>query len=249
MLRAEELVHFDRFLATPGGSKDVRNLLMQLHPRLHECRAEAGEIIAHEGDTGSFFVVVVQGWIALTKVMDGGETAIFDLMLDGDASLIAAGRGSRLPYSVEALSDVRFFMFNEKMIDGPEPEAASLRRYMRTANTALLARTSELLLRIGHGNAETRVAYALIELFLRLEAIGRTNGFQFHIPMTQRQLGQFTGLSNVHVCRTLRRFCRKNLVKTEGRTDIEITDIHSICALAGVDLDDLRDEILPCLAV
>lgn len=249
MLKAEKRVHVDKLVAVPGGSRVVRNLLLQLHPRLHECRAEAGEIIAHEGDTGSFFVVVVQGWIALTKVLDGGETAIFDLMLDGDASLIASGRSCRLPYSVEALNDVRFFMFNDKMIDGPELEAATLRRYMRTANTALLARTSELLLRIGHGNAETRVAYALIELFLRLEAIGHTRGFQFHIPMTQRQLGQFTGLSNVHVCRTLRRFCRKNLVRTEGRTDIQITDINSICALAGVDLDDLRDEILPRMAV
>jgi CRP-like cAMP-binding protein len=244
MFQHPELSVYNSLIAESQGLGAIHDLLLTLHPKLHERHAAAGQTIAHEGDTGSFFILVLEGWIALTKVLDGGETSIFDLMLDGDATLIAAGRASKLPCSVEAMNNTRFIIFHDKMIDGPEPEAAALRRYLRAENAALLARTAGLLLRVGHGNAETRVAYALIELYLRLEAIGKADGFQFHVPMNQRQLGQFTGLSNVHVCRTLRRFTRKGIVNTAGRTDIRILDINAICDLAGVDLEGLRDEII-----
>lgn len=240
-----------RTLDRPGQSSarqfanEMQRLLLGLKPDLRARHAKPGETIAREGDNTNFFMLVLEGWVALSKSLDDGETQIIDFLIDGDFALISSKGVAALSFSVEALGDVRYLVFTEDMINGPEPEAATLRSHLAATVTATQSRTAELLLRVGHASAETRVAYALIELYLRLDVIGRVDGSRFHVPMTQKQLGQFTGLSNVHVCRTLRRLARQGLVKTGDHMRIEICDVHAICRMADLDLEDLRAEIIP----
>jgi len=229
----------------PGKAvRDKHRVLMELNPDLREQRAKPGDTIVYEGDVASFFLLVVKGWVSLTKSLEDGETQIIDVLMDGDFALIAANGATMLPYSAEALDHVRYFVFTEEMINGPQPEAAALRSHLAANIAVTQSRTAELLLRLGHGTAEQRVCYALLELFLRLEAVGKTQEANFSIPMTQKQLGQFTGLSNVHICRTLRRFARNGLIRTKGRTQVEIIDLQAICRMADVDLEALRSEII-----
>ncbi len=223
---------------------DKQRVLMELNPDLREQRAKPGDTIVYEGDVASFFLLVVEGWVALTKSLEDGETQIVDVLMDGDFALITANGATLLPYSAEALDEVRYVAFTQEMINGPQPEAAALRSHLAANIAVTQSRTAELLLRLGHGTAEQRVCYALLELFLRLEAVGKTQEANFSIPMTQKQLGMFTGLSNVHICRTLRRFARNGLVRTRGRTKVEIIDLEAICRIAGVDLEMLRSEII-----
>lgn len=233
-----------RSSAPPRNAPEMHRILTAMHPDLREQRAKPDDIIAHEGDVASFCLLVVEGWVALTKSLEEGETQIIDVLMDGDFALVAANGATMLPYSAEALEDVRYLTFTEEMINGPQPEAAVLRSHLAATNAVTQSRNAELLLRVGQGTAEQRICYMLLELYLRLEANGKTVGTSFQIPMTQKQMGQFAGLSNVHVCRTLRRFARNGLVRTSGRTDIEILDLEAICRMADVDLDLLRAEIV-----
>lgn len=219
-------------------------ILMALHPDLREQSAKPGDTIAHEGDVASFFILIVEGWVALTKSLEEGETQIINVLMDGDFALIAASGATILPYSAEVLDDVRYLTFAEDMINGPQPEAATLRSYLVATNAVTQSRIAESLLRVGQCTAEKRICYMLLEFFLRLEAAGKVKGASYRIPMTQKQMGEFAGLSNVHVCRTLRRLARNGLVRTSNRTDIEILDLESICRMADVDLDLLRAEIV-----
>jgi len=99
-------------------------------------------------------------------------------------------------------------------------------------------------LRLGQGSAASRIAYALLEFYIRLEAIGLVWDHHFTFPITQQKLGEFTGLSNVHVCRTLRRFERDGFISHPHNSDILLCDIDALCDIAGVDLEVLRHEIL-----
>ena len=232
----------------PSGMTEQHRLLLEMHPKIVERQAKEGGIIAHEGDQAGFFLMVLEGWIGLSKALFDGQTQYVDLLLPGDSALVAANGAAIAPYSAEALCDVRYLTFTERMINGPEPAAAKLRSYLASTVAIRQARMAELLLRMGQGSAEMRISYALLELFLRLEAVGETDGRKFHVPMNQKQLGQFTGLTNVHVCRTLRRFTRNGIVTSGDHTDIEIVDIGALCGLADIDLDALRAEIVPTLA-
>ncbi|MCC5959437.1 MAG: winged helix-turn-helix domain-containing protein [Rhodobacteraceae bacterium] len=63
--------------------------------------------------------------------------------------------------------------------------------------------------------------------------------------MGQKQLGDFTGLSSVHVCLTLRRMNRLGLITTQDRMDITIHDVSALAEIAEVDLATLRKAIIP----
>jgi len=215
--------------------------MLQVQLRLRSL--QAGDLIARQGDVDSVFLLVLDGWIALTKSMSDGETQIVDLLMKGDLAQLGAPGAMTLPYSAEALNDVQYTTLTEDMINGPGSEAAHWRNALMTTTALRQSRSSELLLRLGHGSAETRVCYAVLELFLRLEAIGETLENAFQIPMTQKQFGQFTGLSNVHVCRILRRLGRQGVIRSQG-TRMEILDIDTVCRIADVDLQDLRAGIV-----
>jgi len=111
--------------------------------------------------------------------------------------------------------------------------------------SSALSRMSERMLRLGKGTAEMRIAYSLIELYLRLSAIGKVDNDRFHIPLTQQQLGEFAGLSSVHVCRTMRRLSRKNILTVNSQMDITILDLQEMAEIAGVDVAVLNTSIIP----
>jgi CRP-like cAMP-binding protein len=82
-------------------------------------------------------------------------------------------------------------------------------------------------------------------LCLRSTEQGLVDGNGFHIPLTQQVLGDFVGLSSVHVSRTLRRLRRQKVLETGDHLDIVVHDVDRLAQIAEVDLDDLRAQIIP----
>ncbi|WP_168199288.1 Crp/Fnr family transcriptional regulator [Pseudorhodobacter turbinis] len=206
--------------------------------------ARHGHILSYESDLADHGILLVDGWLALSKSLCGGETQIIDVMLPGDFALIGAKEAPVSACTVEALSDVQYITIRPPMVNGPDPASAKLRDVLAAAILTTQSRTSEMLLRLGRGNAASRVAFALIEFHTRLQAVGRTNGNIFEFPITQQKFGEFTGLTNVHVCRTLRRLERDGFIAHPDSRSIELLDIPALCDLASIDLDLFRAEIL-----
>jgi len=61
----------------------------------------------------------------------------------------------------------------------------------------------EWMLGLGRREAYGRMAHLLCELYVRLKAVGLTNGDAYAFPLTQAEFGDALGLSTVHVNRTL----------------------------------------------
>src|SRR3954469_557725 len=61
----------------------------------------------------------------------------------------------------------------------------------------------EWMLCLGRREAHGRMAHLLCELYVRLKAVGLTNGDGYAFPLTQAEWGDALGLSTVHVNRTL----------------------------------------------
>ncbi len=69
---------------------------------------------------------------------------------------------------------------------------------------------------IGRRSAFARIAHLFCELYLRLKAVGLTNGAEFNLPITQAEIGDALGLSTVHVNRTLQELRGENLIVLRG---------------------------------
>jgi CRP-like cAMP-binding protein len=76
---------------------------------------------------------------------------------------------------------------------------------------------SEWVMNIGRRNAKTRIAHMVCEVAAR-SGLGSANAFDFSLPITQNQIADATGLSPVHVNRSLQDLKRTGLVFLSGAT-------------------------------
>jgi len=79
----------------------------------------------------------------------------------------------------------------------------------------------EWIVNVGSREAPSRIAHILCEVFLKLQAVGLTNGNSFEFPITQGEIGDATGLSTVHVNRSIQKLRADKLISIEkGRCTI-----------------------------
>lgn len=205
-----------------------------------------GTILAFEGDELHSLFSVKSGWLAAAKSLPEGERQILEFVLPGEFYDPIAADGHTSFVQLEALCDAVVAVIGATTWARLLNDLPDLRRSERLRDVAARARQSERMLRVGQSSAEVRIAYALIEFSMRMTDIGATDeDGGYHIPLGQQQLAEFTGLSSVHVCRTLRRLNRNGLITTGDHMDINIHDEAALADLAGVDLDALRQEIIP----
>ena len=69
---------------------------------------------------------------------------------------------------------------------------------------------------IGRLSAYERIAHLFCEMYLRLEAVGLASEHRCPWPLTQVDLADAMGLSNVHVNRTLQEMRGKGVITLRG---------------------------------
>src|SRR3546814_8384976 len=79
---------------------------------------------------------------------------------------------------------------------------------------------------LGCKSARERLGQLILELYLRLERAGRAADWRCEFPLSQQHLADFTGMTAVHVCRTLRGLRREQLADVHGRK-LSILDFRS----------------------
>ena len=90
----------------------------------------------------------------------------------------------------------------------------------------------EWIMNVGRRDARERLAHIFCEFALRLESAGMGSTTGYELPMTQEQLADATGLTAVHVNRTLKAMDAEGLIKRERRF-ILIPDWEKLRTVAG----------------
>ena len=202
-----------------------------------------GTILKSEGDESHARLYVAEGWLAASKSLEDGNHQIIEFILPGETYDPTTADGKTSFVQLEALCDAVIVSIDMTAWAQLLQEDADLRKSERQRDIAAQARQSERTLRLGQASAETRLAYVLIELCIRLSGGDTQCDHEFHVPLGQQKLGDFTGLSSVHVCRTLRRLNRAGVIRTGDHMDILIQDLPALADLAQVDIAALRNEI------
>ena len=89
----------------------------------------------------------------------------------------------------------------------------------------------EWTLNVGRRDAIERVAHVICELFARLSLVGLADANSFAFPVTQMDLADATGLSTVHVNRTLQELRASGLITLRERHVI-IHDLEGLSSMA-----------------
>jgi CRP-like cAMP-binding protein len=192
-----------------------------------------GDTLIRAGAPTEYSTLLLGGLLGRVFYMAQGKRQIVALHLPGDFVDLHSLLLKRLDHDVVALTEVRVALFPHaalRRLTETEPHLTRMLWLLTVIDGAI---HREWIGRLGH-SAAVRIALLLCELQLRLEVVGLTAPEGFAIDLTQADLGDMTGLTPVHINRTLRKLREANLaVMRDGYASIP--DLARLREFAGFD--------------
>jgi CRP-like cAMP-binding protein len=172
--------------------------------------------IVKEGDRPFECCLILEGWACRYKLTKEGKRQIVSFHMPGDIPDLQSLHIEVMDHSLRTLTP-------SKLAFIPHSTIRELTRRCPRIGDAFVrdilvdsAVFREWMLGLGRREAYERIAHLFCELYVRLRAIGQTNGRGFNMPITQAELGDALGFSTVHVNRTMQELRGDGLIVTKG---------------------------------
>jgi CRP-like cAMP-binding protein len=195
---------------TPKETQAVLDLPM----RVEEIRAD--QDLVREGERPSRCCALLEGFLCRHKTTRDGKRQIMAFHVPGDVPDLQSLHLRVMDHSLATISRSTIGFINHedfRRLLARHPRLADV-FWRDTLIDAAIFR--QWMMGIGRKEAYGRIAHLMCELFLKLKAVGLTEGYTFPLPITQAELGDALGLSTVHVNRTLQDLRRDGLLVLKG---------------------------------
>lgn len=205
-----KLENFTRL--SPEERRSLDRLAQQPGPRV----APRHDLIA-EGQQPTGVYLILEGWACRWKALADGRRQILSLCLPGD---LCDGNGylpRAMDHSIGALTQLKVAEIPREMLDAAMKSSDRITRALWWSEMVALSVQREWTLNVGQRSAYERIAHLLCETFVLLNAVGLTRDDSCEFPLVQQDLGDATGLTSVHVNRTLQDLRREGLIVLQGR--------------------------------
>jgi CRP-like cAMP-binding protein len=183
--------------------------------------------LIREGDAPRSLYLILEGWACHYRTLEDGRRQIVDFAVPGDLCDLNLFILDRMDHSIGAVTRLKVAVI-------PRHEFLDVVTTSPNITTALwwqeLVSKSihrEWIVNVGQRTAQQRIAHLFCEMFLRLESVGMTNGFTCDFPPTQGDIADATGLTSVHVNRSIQELRRRGLVIFE-RQNLTIPDMLAL---------------------
>jgi CRP-like cAMP-binding protein len=174
------------------------------------------EDIVREGDRPSECTLLLEGFAGSYRVLGTGKRQITALHIAGDFVDLHGFLLERMDHAVSALTPCKVAVVPHERIRELTESYPRLTRMLWLDTLVSGAIHREWLVAMGRLSALGHIAHLLCELFLRLQAVGQTDGNSFRLPITQAELSDALGLSPVHVNRVLQELRTEGLITSRG---------------------------------
>lgn len=221
------LHRFEEFGALSTSEQNALKALGEL-PRHHPRHG----IIQLEADKPKGFFLLVDGWVAAAQTLRDGQRQILKIHLPGDAlgtpSMCMTHTVEELRAITEAVTiHVPFDRFG-RLFDEHPRLAAHFLLNVQAERVALMDR----IVSIGRTSAKSRIAAFLLDLADRLTPLGLVQSNSFFMVLTQSQIADALGLTEVHINRSLREIEAERLIARFGQR-YTLVDPEALKRLAG----------------
>ncbi|MEQ8193845.1 MAG: Crp/Fnr family transcriptional regulator [Rhodospirillales bacterium] len=206
-----------------------------------EIRLHAGADIISEGNPYRFSYILKDGWAISYKLLPEGSRQIVNFLLPGDFIGLRANWFKTAEASVAGLTDIIVSpVLPHKIITGSRkfPKLGAAIAWSSARDESIMI---EHIVSLGRRSAYERIAHLILELRKRLQVVGFTRQRSFELPVTQEVLGDYLGLTVVHVNRTLKKLRQRGLIATDGKRLI-IKDLAGLECAAEFDSGYLKQE-------
>ncbi len=191
------------------------------------------DIIA-QGDRPHAIHLLLGGWAARYRLLPDGSRQITAFLIPGDFCDLHVTVLDRMDHGIVALTDCDYACIPSDRLDACAGERPRLARAFWRATLVDEAILREWVVNVGRRDATQAVAHLLCELFLRARMAGLATGDTIPLPVTQDDLADATGMTPVHMNRTLQKLRGDGLIELAQR-QLTVRDLPALRAAAGFD--------------
>ncbi len=213
---------------SPDEERVIRGLIAEVR------HVGADELVVREGVELSESLLLIEGWMARSKDLPGGERQVTQLHLPGDFPDLHGFTLKHLDDDVLSVTECRIAVVPHERLRKMTEEHPRLTRIYWFLTTMDAAIERELALSLGQRSAISRMAHLFCELLIRLDVVGEAGENDYEFPLTQRELSECLGLTVVHANRTLQELRRRGLIELENRR-LKIRDRRGLEGIAEFD--------------
>jgi CRP-like cAMP-binding protein len=190
--------------------------------------------ILREGDHAETIHIVIEGLAARYKNLPDGSRQITAFLIPGDICDLEVFVLGEMDHGIQAISHTVCAVVPAERIKELLTELTSLTRALWWSTMTDSAVLRERIVDHGRRDARERLAHLFCEMLTRYQVVGQAPGDTIPFPLTQEELADATGLTSVHVNRTLRMLRDERLVEIR-RGELHILDAAKLKQVAEFD--------------
>lgn len=187
----------------------------------------AAYLIREGSPPNSLCPMIVSGFAFRHKLTVDGARQIVSIHMRGDLLDLQHLFLDCADHNVQALTRLETINIERSALRALILEEPSIGEAMWIEALVDASIYREWVVNVGRRDGATRIAHLLCEFAARLHAAGLGDGRSCTLPMSQEQIGDATGLTSVHVNRTLKALVAGGLIERAKR-EISFTDLDRI---------------------
>jgi CRP-like cAMP-binding protein len=200
---------------TPLTDADRAELARLCAQSIHTIQAKRDLI--REGDAPRSIYIILEGWACHYRTLEDGRRQIVDFAIPGDLCDLNLFILDRMDHSICAITRLKVAEVGREVLHRVVTNFPNITTALWWVELVSKSIHREWIVNVGQRSARERIAHLLCEMFLRLESVGLTDGFSCDFPLTQNDIAETTGLTAVHVNRTIQELRRLGLMVLERR--------------------------------
>lgn len=201
---------------------------------------ERGQFIVRERERAVHSCVMLSGFSVRTKLVATGDRQIVAIHMKGELVDLQNSLLKVADHSVQMLTGGKIAMIPREDILRLTHDRPGVAHAMWVDTLVDGSIFREWITNVGRRDARTRVAHLLCEFSVRLRVAGLGEDSHYELPMTQEQLADATGLTSVHINRTLKALETEGLIDRPNPRVIRIGDWRSLAEAGDFDLNYLH---------
>ncbi|MDR5905397.1 Crp/Fnr family transcriptional regulator [Franzmannia qiaohouensis] len=168
----------------------------------HVINAGKGHVVQRYSDTDKQLYLLEEGWACSKRYTRDSNIQRLELYVPDDIMGVRELASLSVVSEISMLTPGRIRVFSGEQVNQAYETSAALRvvflRYLAVRGNLVLDRLKSCV----SVDAPTRIIYLILETHTRLVNQNALVGMEFELPLTQEEIGEFLGLSAVHVSRS-----------------------------------------------
>lgn len=186
--------------------------------------------------------LISEGWAVSKMSINTGHSQILDILGPGSFAGISRLDAVNVDdYSAIALQDIRGYKIDMDVLQSVCARNETLSRWLSGLLTRQTQRTQRHLTALGQLPARGRLAFMMLRILDVAQQMGQSEvGQTIRLPMTQEEIGNMLGLTNVSISKMMNAFRKDGLIDY-ARNRIVIHDVKTLSEICGMEMEDIPE--------